>query len=180
MGFARKDENMFKDKIKVIKGDITKLKVDAIVNAANNQLVRGAGVCGAIHRAAGPELEAECKTLGGCDTGEAKITKGYHLPAKYVIHTVGPIWYGGGKGEADLLAACYANTLKLAVEKKIKSIAFSAISTGVYGYPIPQATAVAVQEVIHFLKTNSELNEVDFVCFDDNIYQTYQEMLEKS
>ena len=162
-----------KMKIKILKGDITKLKVDAIVNAANKTLLGGGGVDGAIHRAAGKELLEECRTLNGCETGEAKITKGYNLPAKFVIHTVGPVWYGGNNNEDELLANCYRNSLKLAVENKIKTIAFPAISTGIYRFPIDRATKIAIREVKNFLQNNDFLEEVIFVCFDENTYQKY-------
>ena len=163
-----------KEKIKIIKGDITKVKTDAIVNAANKTLLGGGGVDGAIHRAAGPKLLEECKQLGGCQTGEAKITKGYNLPAKYVIHTVGPIWHGGNYGEEEKLANCYRNSLKLAAENKIKSIAFPSISTGAYGFPIEKAAPIALEEVKKFLKKNNEVKEVVFVLFSDKDFQIYQ------
>jgi len=169
---------MIKHKMQLAKGDITLLTVDAIVNAANTSLLGGGGVDGAIHRAAGPELLEECKTLGGCSTGLAKITKGYLLPAKYVIHAVGPVWRGGSKGEARLLASCYASCLKLALEHHITTIAFPGISCGVYGYPAAQAALIAVQETAKFLELHNEIAQVIFVCFDDNIYQAYQYALE--
>lgn len=162
--------------IKVIKGDITKVKVDAIVNAANNSLLGGGGVDGAIHRAAGPELLEECKQLGGCETGEAKITKGYKLPAKYVIHTVGPIWQGGEYSEEEKLANCYSNSLKLAAENKIKSIAFPSISTGVYGFPIGKAAPIALREAEKFLEKDKTIKEVIFILFSDKDFQIYQNL----
>ncbi len=161
-------------KIEIHKGDITKLKVDAIVNAANTTLLGGGGVDGAIHRAAGKELLEECKKLNGCKTGEAKITKGYNLSAKYVIHTVGPVWNGGNHNEDELLANCYRNSLKLAVENGIKSIAFPAISTGVYRFPLERATKIAIDEVTKFLNDNDEIEKVIFVCFDDETRNIYQ------
>ena len=161
------------DKIEIHQGDITQLKVDAIVNAANTTLLGGGGVDGAIHRAAGLELLEECKALNGCKTGEAKITKGYELPAKYVIHTVGPVWSGGYHNEPELLADCYKNCLQLAVENKVETIAFPAISTGVYRFPIEKATAIAVEETKKFLEKNDDLDKVVFVCFGDEIYDAY-------
>lgn len=163
--------------MKIIQGDITKLEVDAIVNAAKNSLLGGGGVDGAIHRAAGPELLAACRPLGGCPTGQAKITPGFRLPAKYVIHTVGPVWRGGGRGEPELLAACYRESLKLAAENGVKTIAFPAISTGVYGYPVKPAAKIAVQTVTEFLAGDDYIEEVIFVCFDQKTAGAYSEIL---
>jgi len=153
--------------------------VDAIVNAANNSLLGGGGVDGAIHRAAGPELLAECRKLNGCATGEAKITKGYKLPAKWVIHTVGPVWEGGNDGEDDLLTSCYRRCLELAVQYEIKTIAFPAISTGVYAFPIERACKIAVSEVIKFLQSNNSLEQVIFVCFGQPAYNCYLQMMKE-
>lgn len=165
-------------KIELIKGDITKVKVDAIVNAANTRLLGGGGVDGAIHRAAGPELLKECRTLGGCKTGEAKITKGYKLPAQYVIHTPGPVWHGGKNREEELLASCYCNSLNLAEEYGIKSIAFPSISTGVYGFPIEKASKIAYNTVKAFLRENPGIIEkVIFVLFSDSDFKIYQERI---
>ncbi len=164
-------------RLRVAEGDITKLDVDAIVNAANPTLLGGGGVDGAIHRAAGPGLLAECKTLGGCNTGEAKITRGYNLPARWVIHTVGPVWQGGGHGEDELLADCYRNSLRLAVERGVRTIAFPAISTGVYGFPMARAARIAVREVRRFLETDSHLHEVLLVCYDPEAYRIFAEAL---
>lgn len=167
-----------KDRLKIIKGDITQLKVDAIVNAANTTLLGGGGVDGAIHRAAGPELLEECKKLGGCAVGHAKLTQGHQLPAKYVIHTVGPVWRGGVKGEPQLLCSCYEESLNLALENGIKTIAFPAISCGIYGYPISQAATIAIKETANFLELHHEIESVSFVCFDDEVYQAYEHALE--
>ena len=165
------------ERLRVIEGDITKLQVDAIVNAANPTLLGGGGVDGAIHRAAGPGLLAECRTLGGCTTGEAKITRGYNLPARWVIHTVGPVWRGGSHDEDELLANCYRNSLALAVERGIRTIAFPAISTGAYGFPIARAAQIAVREVRRFLETDSHLNEVILVCYGSDAYRHFTEAL---
>ncbi|MFA4852636.1 MAG: O-acetyl-ADP-ribose deacetylase [Bacteroidales bacterium] len=154
------------NRIKIIQGDITKLEVDCIVNAANTSLLGGGGVDGAIHRAAGKELLGECKMLNGCKTGDAKITKGYKLPAKFVIHTVGPVWYGGNNNEESLLASCYRNSLMLAIKNNIETIAFPNISTGVYRFPKEKAAEIAITEVERFLKENNSIVEVIFVCFD--------------
>ncbi len=165
-------------KITLIQGDITKLKVDAIVNAANRSLLGGGGVDGAIHRAAGKQLLEECKTLNGCETGDAKITKAYNLPAKYVIHTVGPVWYGGKSNEEELLASCYHRSLELAVENNIHTIAFPNISTGIYRFPKEKAAKIAIKTVQQFLAVDAKIQEVIFVTFDSDNYQIYQKILD--
>jgi O-acetyl-ADP-ribose deacetylase (regulator of RNase III) len=161
-------------RIEIYKGDITKLKVDAIVNAANTSLLGGGGVDGAIHHAAGPELLEFNKKLGGCPTGEAKISPGFNLLAKFIIHAVGPVWNDGKNNEDKLLANCYRNSLKLAFENGIKTIAFPAISTGVYRFPLERATKIAVTEVSKFLEKNESIEKVIFVCFDEETYQIYK------
>jgi len=165
------------NRIELFKGDITSLKVDAIVNAANSALLGGGGVDGAIHRAAGKELLAECRNLNGCETGDAKITKGYNLPAKFVIHTVGPVWHGGRSGEPEKLASCYRRSLEVAIENGVKTIAFPNISTGVYGYPKIEAAEIAVKAVLSFLKSNNELELVIFCVFDDENFMIYRNLL---
>jgi O-acetyl-ADP-ribose deacetylase (regulator of RNase III) len=164
--------------LKAIKADITTLKVDAIVNAANNSLLGGGGVDGAIHRAAGSQLLEECRLLNGCATGEAKITAGYALPSRFVIHTVGPVWQGGGHQEAQLLASAYRNSLQLAKDNGLKSIAFPSISTGVYGYPLKEASQIAVKTVKEFINNPSSIKEVIFCCFSDQALSVYQELLQ--
>ena len=166
-------------RIQIVQGDITKLDVDAIVNAANTTLLGGGGVDGAIHRAAGPELLAECRTLGGCQPGQAKISRGYHLPARFVIHTVGPIWEGGKHDEARTLADCYRNSLQLAAENEIKTIAFPAISCGAYGYPIEEAAQIAFKATREFLAISEELQKVIFVVWSEDDYDAYREALRK-
>jgi len=164
-------------KIEIVRGDITKVDVDAIVNAANTTLLGGGGVDGAIHRAAGTELLGECRTLGGCEPGKAKITRGYRLPARFVIHTVGPIWKGGKHGEPETLADCYRNSLQLAVENGIKTIAFPAISCGAYGYPVEEAAQIAAKTTREFLAKADRLEKVIFVLWGEEIYDAYRQLL---
>jgi O-acetyl-ADP-ribose deacetylase (regulator of RNase III) len=164
-----------KERVEIVQGDITKQPVDAIVNAANTSLLGGGGVDGAIHRAAGPELLEETRKIGGCPTGEARVSKGYRLPAKWVIHTVGPVWAGGHKNEDSLLAHCYKNSFMAAVEKGVKTIAFPSISTGAYGFPLDRATEIALKETKQFLESDKSIEKVVFVCFGDKVFKTYQD-----
>ena len=165
------------NRLQITQGDITRCATDAIVNAANTLLLGGGGVDGAIHRAAGPELLAECRTLHGCATGEAKATKGYRLPCRYVIHTPGPIWHGGANGEADKLASCYRNSLAVASELGCKTVAFPSISTGVYHFPLAKAARIAVDTILAFLREHREIEQVTMVCFDAGTFAAYQQAL---
>lgn len=167
------------DRIELYRGDITKIRVDAIVNAANTSLLGGGGVDGAIHRAAGPGLLDECRTLGGCPTGEAKVTSGYNLPAKFVIHTVGPVWNGGGSGEEGLLELCYRNSLRIAKNMKLATIAFPNISTGVYGFPKEKAAEIAIGTVGKFLEGDRAMEKVVFAVFDEENYGIYRRKLDE-
>jgi len=164
-------------KIDIVRCDITTLDVDGIVNAANTTLLGGGGVDGAIHRAAGPELLAECRTLGGCEPGDAKLTRGYRLPARFVIHTVGPIWHGGKHEEPETLANCYRNSLQLAVENGIQTIAFPAISCGAYGYPIQEAAEIALKTTREFLAKTDKIEKVIFVLWGEDVYEAYRKLL---
>jgi O-acetyl-ADP-ribose deacetylase (regulator of RNase III) len=166
-------------RVQIVQGDITKQKVDALVNAANTSLLGGGGVDGAIHRAAGPELLEETRKIGGCPTGEARVSKGYRLPAKWVIHTVGPVWAGGNKNEDHLLASCYRNAFKAARDLGIKSIAFPSISTGAYGFPLDRATGIAMKETQRFLETDKTLTRIVFVCFGEKAFDKYKDIAEK-
>ena len=163
--------------LSAVLGDIAALSVDAIVNAANSTLLGGGGGDGAIHRAAGPGLLEECRRLGGCPTGEARITRGHNLPARRVIHTVGPVWKGGSKGEPQLLAACYANSLRLALDNQLRTIAFPSISTGAYGYPLDLAAPLAIEAVVQFVGSNTGLHEVTFCCYTRHDLATYEKLL---
>lgn len=165
------------ERLQIIQGDITKQSVDAIVNAANCSLLGGGGVDGAIHRAAGPELLAECRTLNGCQTGKAKITRGYKLPAKHVIHTPGPVWHGGSRGEAELLASCYRSCLELASENGCATVDFPSISTGVYHFPLEKASKIAVSTILDYLNTHPEIERVRMVCFDERTAGYYEAAL---
>jgi O-acetyl-ADP-ribose deacetylase (regulator of RNase III) len=165
------------EKLQLLRGDITQLAVDAIVNAANAALESGAGVSGAIHHQAGPALQEACRTLGGCAVGQAKITPGFALPARYIIHTVGPVWRGGNKGESKLLASCYYESLKLAFEQGATEIAFPAISCGIFGYPASQAAIIAIKESANFIELHPEMKKVYFVCYEESTYEAYQQVL---
>ncbi|HUW84512.1 MAG TPA: O-acetyl-ADP-ribose deacetylase [Phycisphaerae bacterium] len=167
------------DRIELVEGDITAQRVDAIVNAANQSLLGGGGVDGAIHRAAGPELLAECRTLGSCPTGQARITKGYNLPASHVIHTVGPVYHDGRSGEPELLASCYRQSLRLAVENNCRTVAMPAISTGVYGYPMAEAARIALLTTATFLQEESRIDLVRFVLFGSQAHQTHKRVLDQ-
>jgi O-acetyl-ADP-ribose deacetylase (regulator of RNase III) len=169
-------EKELRDRIEIVEGDITKMEVDAIVNAANTSLLGGGGVDGAIHRAVGPELLAETRKIGGCPTGEARVTKGYRLPAKWVIHTVGPIWSGGNRDEDELLASCYRNSFKAAIKIGAVTIAFPSISTGAYRFPMERATNIALSETKSFLLANQSIKKVVFVCFGSEVHKKYQEV----
>lgn len=166
-------------RVEIVEGDITKQQVDAVVNAANTSLLGGGGVDGAIHRAAGPELLEETRKIGGCPTGEARVTKGYRLPAKWVIHTVGPVWAGGRRNEEKLLASCYRNSFEAAKDLGITTIAFPSISTGAYGFPLERATEIALTETKKFLGTDKVLTKVAFVCFGQKVFNTYKEVAER-
>jgi O-acetyl-ADP-ribose deacetylase (regulator of RNase III) len=170
---------VMEERIEIVEGDITKQAVDAIVNAANNSLLGGGGVDGAIHRAAGPELLEETSRIGGCPTGEARVSKGYKLPAEWVIHTVGPIWGGGNRNEENLLANCYRNCFQAAVERGIKTIAFPSISTGAYGFPLERATEITMEETKKFLESDKTLDKVVFVCFGEKVLNTYKTVYER-
>jgi O-acetyl-ADP-ribose deacetylase (regulator of RNase III) len=170
---------MILEQVEIIQGDITRLEVEAIVNAANEKLLGGGGVDGAIHRAAGPQLLEACRELGGCPTGDAKITKGYNLPARYVIHTVGPVWQGGGSNEKNLLANCYRNSLQLAVDQNLRSIAFPSISTGVYRFPIEPASRIALRVILNFVETEAAAPRVVMACFSEEDLEVYRKVYQE-
>jgi O-acetyl-ADP-ribose deacetylase (regulator of RNase III) len=167
------------DRLTLVRGDITRQDVDAIVNAANNSLLGGGGVDGAIHRAAGPELLEECRKLNGCRTGEAKITRGYRLPARWVIHTVGPVWHGGNSGEDELLTSCYRSCFALVEQHHLKTVAFPSISTGAYGFPVGRASKIAIREIKRFLDRNDSVERVSVVCFDQETYDAYESAIKE-
>jgi O-acetyl-ADP-ribose deacetylase (regulator of RNase III) len=173
------DEEPMMERIAVLKTDITTLEVDAIVNAANTSLLGGGGVDGAIHFAAGPELLRECRLLGGCKTGQAKLTKGYRLPARFVIHAVGPVWYGGERGERELLASCYASCFAIARAHGLRSLAFPAISCGAYRFPVDLAVEIAMRETVAELAANRQIEKVIFACFDESVYVAYRRAAEQ-
>ncbi len=180
LGEGKKQRGDFmKERVEILEGDITKQAVDAIVNAANTSLLGGGGVDGAIHRAAGPELLEETRKIGGCPTGEARVSRGYRLPARWVIHTVGPVWAGGHKNEESLLAACYRNSLEAASELGVKSVAFPSISTGAYRFPLDRATEIAMTETKKYLETDSTLEKIVFVCFGERVLKTYQQVFQR-
>ena len=172
-------DNELSGRIEIVEGDITRVEVDAVVNAANTSLLGGGGVDGAIHRAAGPELLEETRKLGGCPTGEARVTKGYRLPARWIIHTVGPIWSGGNRNEDNLLADCYRNSLKAALEIRAATIAFPSISTGAYRFPLERAVNIALKETKSFLQANGSITKVIFVCFGNQVYSKYQKVFKE-
>jgi O-acetyl-ADP-ribose deacetylase (regulator of RNase III) len=168
------------DRIAIVKADITTLAVDAIVNAANTSLLGGGGVDGAIHRVAGAELLAECRLLGGCETGRAKLTKGYRLPARFVLHAVGPVWNGGDQNEPELLAGCYRSCFQLAREHTLRTLAFPAISCGIYGYPVDQAVEIAMRETLAELRSSDNIEKITFACFGDKVHSAYQREFAKA
>jgi O-acetyl-ADP-ribose deacetylase (regulator of RNase III) len=180
MAAVSMSNKQFSDRVSVVEGDITRQQVDAIVNAANTTLLGGGGVDGAIHRAAGPELLEECRKLGGCATGQAKIIKGYQLPAKWVVHTVGPVWKDGTRNEDELLASCYQSSFAIAAQRGIRTIAFPSISTGAYGFPMERAARIAVAQTMKFLETNTEMEKVLLVCFGKSAYDIHERALREA